>query len=71
MLFDNMTIRLLGSDDFPAAAKQQAAEDLTAAARDGALSIPIEEPLPLEQAAQAHDRVDGGARGRILLAIPD
>ena len=44
MLFDNVTIRLLGSDDFPAAAKQQAAADLTAAARDGALSIPIGTP---------------------------
>jgi len=70
MLFDNMVIRLLGSDDFPAAAKQQAAADLTAAARDGALSIPVDAPLPLEQAAQAHDRVDAGARARILLAIP-
>jgi hypothetical protein len=27
--------------------------------------------LPLKQAAQAHDRVDQGARARILLAIPD
>src|SRR5271165_7293483 len=71
MLFANMIIRLLGSDDFPAAAKQQAAADLTAAARDGALSIPVDAPLPLEQAAQAHDRVDAGARARILLAIPD
>ena len=66
-----MTIRLLGSDDFPSEAKQQAAADLTAAARDDALSIPIDAPLPLEQAAQAHDRVDEGARARILLAIPD
>ena len=71
MLFDNMVIRLLGSDDFPAAAKQQAAAGLTAAARDGALSIPVDAPLPLEQAAQAHDRVDAGPRARILLAIPD
>ncbi len=71
MLFANMIVRLLGSDDFPAAAKQQAAADLTAAARDGALSIPVDAPLPLEQAAQAHDRVDAGARARILLAIPD
>ncbi len=71
MLFANMIIRLLGSDDFPAAAKQQAAADLTAAARDGALSIQVDAPLPLEQAAQAHDRVDAGARARILLAIPD
>jgi len=68
MLFNNVTIRLLGSDDFPAAARQQAAADLTAAARGGALSIPID-VLPLEQVAEAHDRVDQGARSRILLAI--
>ncbi len=70
MLFDNVTIRLLGSDDFPAAAKQQAAADLTAAARDGALSIAIGAPLPLEHAAEAHDRVDAGTRDRVLLTIP-
>jgi len=50
---------------------QQAAADLTAASGDGSLSIAIDTPLPLEQAAQAHDRVDEGARERILLAIPD
>ena len=48
MLFDNITIRLLGSDDFHAAAKQQAAADLTSAAQDGALSIEVDTPLPLE-----------------------
>jgi NADPH2:quinone reductase len=32
MLWANLTIRLFGSDDFPAAAKQQAAAELTAAA---------------------------------------
>jgi NADPH:quinone reductase len=63
--------RLLGSDDFPPAAKQQAAADLTAASRDGALFISAETLLPLERAAQAHDRVDQGTRGRVLLAIPD
>ncbi|MFY1668600.1 NADPH:quinone reductase [Plantactinospora sp. WMMB334] len=68
MLFDNITIRLLGSDDFPAEAKQQAAADLTAAAHDGALSIPIRAPLPLERTAEAHDLVDAGSRDRILLA---
>jgi NADPH2:quinone reductase len=70
LVFSNVTIRLLGSDDFPAVAKEQAAADLTAAARDGALSIPIEAVLPLEHAAEAHDRVDQGGRGRILLAVP-
>ena len=70
MLFDNITIRLLGSDDFPTEAKQQAASDLTAAARDQALSIAIGDPLPLDQAAEAHERVDAGVRHRVLLAIP-
>jgi NADPH:quinone reductase len=71
MLFDNITIRLLGSDDFPAPAKRQAAADLTAAASDGALSIAIGTPLPLERAAEAHDHVEAGARERVLLTIPD
>ena len=70
MLFANLTIRLLGSDDFPAAAKHQAAANLTSEAREGALSIPIGDPLPLEQIAAAHDRVDAGARQRVLVKIP-
>ena len=71
MLFDNMTIRLIGSDDFSAAAKQQAAKDLTAAAHQGALSISIGTPLPLEQTAEAHDLVDAGSRQRVLIATGD
>jgi NADPH2:quinone reductase len=71
LLFDNVTLRLLGSDDFPAAAKQQAATDLTAAARDGALALPVAQPLPLHRAAEAHDRVDSGTRERIILAADD
>jgi len=70
MLFDNVTVRLLGSDDFPKRAKQQAAADLTTAASDGALSIAIGPALPLEDVAEAHDRVDAGARDRVLLSIP-
>ncbi len=71
MLFDNVVIRLLGSDDFPAEAKERAAADLTTAARDGALSISIGEPFPLDQIADAHDHVDAGSRDRVLIAIND
>jgi NADPH:quinone reductase len=71
MLFDNLTIRLLGSDDFPAEAKQQAALDLTAAAQAGALAIPVADPFPLEEAATAHERVDGDNRRRVLLKISE
>jgi len=70
MLFDNVTIRLLGSDDFPAAAKQQAGADLTRAAAEGALEVATAEPLPLEQVARAHDLVDAGARQRVLVRVP-
>ncbi|HET9649126.1 MAG TPA: NADPH:quinone reductase [Microlunatus sp.] len=71
MLFANLTIRLLGSDDFPTEAKQQAATELTSAARDGHLVIPIAPPLPLDQAAAAHDQVDTNNRHRVLLEIAD
>jgi NADPH:quinone reductase len=67
MLFDNINIRLLGSDDFPAQAKLQAAKDLTTAAPD--LTISIGNPVPLDATAQAHDLVDAGARSRVLVAI--
>jgi NADPH:quinone reductase len=69
MLFNNVTIRLLGSDDFPAEAKQQAAQDLTTAATAGTLTIEVGHQCPLEQIAQAHDRVDAGGRGRTLVTI--
>jgi NADPH2:quinone reductase len=70
MLFANLTIRLLGSDDFPLAAKRQAAADLGAAASEGALRITVGDPLRLERIAEAHDRVDAGTRERVVLMIP-
>ncbi len=70
MLFANVTVRLIGSDDFPPTAKRDAANDLTTAASDGALSIAISDPLPLERIAEAHDRVDAGTRQRVLLTVP-
>ena len=69
MLFDNVTVRLLGSDDFPHAAKQQAAIDLTAAAADGAVSAVVAEALQLDRVAAAHDLVDSGVRGRVLVDL--
>jgi NADPH2:quinone reductase len=71
LLFANATLRLLGSDDFPAEAKRQAARDLTAAAAMGALTVDVGDHYPLEEIAEAHDRVDAGGRGRVLVAIPE
>jgi NADPH:quinone reductase len=70
MLFANVTLRLLGSDDFPAEAKQQAARDLTGAAAAGALHVEVGQSYPLHRIAGAHDHVDAGTRGRILVHIP-
>jgi NADPH2:quinone reductase len=72
LLFDNVTLRLLGSDDFPAEAKRQAARDLTEAARVGALGVLVGGTHELADVAAAHDEVDAGARGgRVLLRLPD
>ena len=67
MLFNNLTIRLLGSDDFPLQAKQDAATDLTSAAASGALAVAVGAPLPLWRIAAAHDRVEAGTRRRVLI----
>jgi NADPH:quinone reductase len=71
MLFANVTLRLLGSDDFPQAAKDAAARDLTQAAAQSALSITATEVFPLAKIAAAHEVIESGrAAGRVLLAIP-
>ncbi|MEU3644900.1 NADPH:quinone reductase [Lentzea sp. NPDC034063] len=70
LLFANATVRLFGSDDFPAAAKRAAARDLTAAAAMGALQVKVGQLFPLAEIAAAHDRVDAGGRGRVLVTVP-
>jgi NADPH2:quinone reductase len=71
MLFNNLVIRLLGSDDFPAAAKIEAARDLTRAVTDGALDVEVAQRYPLPQVAQAQAAVEAGkAGGRVILTIP-
>jgi NADPH2:quinone reductase len=69
MLFDNLTIRLLGSDDFPTEAKLSAARDVTLAVGAGALFVEVRELLPLAAIASAHEAVDAGGAGRVVLAI--
>jgi NADPH2:quinone reductase len=69
LLFNNVTLRLLGSDDFPPEARRQATRDLTSAAAVGALTVDVGARYPLEDIAKAHDRVDAGGRGRVLLTV--
>ncbi|MET8164845.1 NADPH:quinone reductase [Streptomyces sp. NPDC005329] len=70
LLFNNVTLRLLGSDDFPDQARRQAARDLTAAAAVGALTVDVGDRFPLADIAKAHDRIDAGGRGRVLIDVP-
>jgi len=71
LLFANVTIRLLGSDDFPQAAKDAAARDLTEAAARSALSVTVAEVFPLERIAAAHELIESGkAPGRVLVSLP-
>jgi NADPH2:quinone reductase len=71
MLFNNLVIRLLGSDDFPAEAKAEAARDLTRAVTEGALTVNLGASYPLQRVAEAHQAVEGGnAGGRVVLTIP-
>ncbi|CAM5563818.1 NADPH:quinone oxidoreductase [Streptomyces purpurascens] len=69
ILLNNVTLRLLGSDDFPAEAKRQAARDLTAAAAVDALTVDVGARFPLAGIAKAHDHIDAGGRGRVLIDI--
>jgi NADPH2:quinone reductase len=69
MLFDNITVRLLGSDDFPIEAKRAAARDLSEAAAAGALTVRTSSPLTLDRTAEAHSRVDAGSRSRVLVDV--
>ena len=70
MLFSNLVIRLLGSDDFPPEDKAAAARDLTRAVTEGALTVEVARSYPLAQVAEAQAAVEKGAGGRVILAIP-
>jgi len=68
LLFGNVTLRLLGSDDFPPQAKDAAARDLTDVAAQGRLRIPVAPAYPLADVAAAHEAVEASShRGRILI----
>lgn len=67
--FADTTLRLLGSDDFSPEVKAVAARELTAALDDGALRTRIAVRVPLERIAEAHELVEGGVDGRVVIRI--
>jgi NADPH2:quinone reductase len=69
LAFADVSLRLLGSDDFPPAVKAEAARELTAALLEGRLRAAIAARLPLDDIARAHEQVERGAGGRVLLSL--
>ena len=70
LLFANVSLRMLGSDDFPPEAKADAVRDLTAAAAAGALHVRVGATYPLARIAAAHQAVEAGtAAGRVLVSV--
>ena len=69
LAFADVSLRLLGSDDFPPAVKAEAAQELTAALLEGRLRAAIAARLSLDDIALAHEQVERGVGGRVLLSL--
>lgn len=70
LLFKNVRIFLIGSDDLPPESKRTAARDLDAALAAGWKGFEIAERLPLSEVIRAHERIERPAgRGRVVLTI--
>src|SRR5271156_48091 len=70
MVFKNIRLFLLGSDDFPTEAKVAATRDLNDALQAGWAGFEIGERIPLAEIARAHELVEHPARrGRVVVTI--
>ena len=70
MVFKNIRIFFLGSDDFPAEAKAAGARDINSALEAGWKGFPISERIPLQEIARAHELVEHPVRpGRVVVTL--
>jgi NADPH:quinone reductase len=70
MVFKNIRVFFLGSDDFPKEAKAQAARDLNAALEAGWPGFEIAERIPLAEIARAHELMEHPMRrGRVVVVL--
>lgn len=70
MVFKNIGIYFLGSDDFPMEAKIAAARDLNAALQAGWPGFEIAERIPLAEIARAHELVEHPVNpGRVVVTL--
>ncbi len=71
LMFANTTLRYVLVYRLPPAAITQAVADVTAAAAAGELTLLPLHRFPLEEIAAAHDAVEGGATGKVLVDVSD
>jgi len=70
MVFKNLRLYFIGSDDFDVRGKRAAADALTEMLQEGWNPHPVAERLPLPEIARTHELVESGrARGRVLLDL--
>jgi NADPH:quinone reductase len=70
MIFKNIRLFFLGSDDFPKEAKLQAARDLNAALEAGWRGFEIGERIPLADIARTHELAERQVRrGRVVVVL--
>lgn len=70
LVFKNIQVCFLGSDDFTGSQKASAAHDLSAALANGWRGYTIARRLPLAEVAEAHRLVEGGTlAGRVVLDL--
>lgn len=70
MVFKNVRLFFLGSDDFPIDAKMQAARDLNSALEAGWSAFEIAERIPLAEIAQAHELSEHPVRPGRIVVVP-
>ncbi|MEQ9466482.1 MAG: zinc-binding dehydrogenase [Ekhidna sp.] len=69
LVFSNISVFFLGSDDFSSEAKQAAAQDLATALSEGWAGLPIGEVYGLDDIAKAHLHIESRKKGRALLQL--
>jgi NADPH2:quinone reductase len=70
LVFKNLRLFFLGSDDFPPEAKAAAARDINSALEAGWPGFTIAERIPLAEIARAHELVEHPQRpGRIVITV--
>jgi NADPH:quinone reductase len=70
LMVPNVTLRFVLVYTMPPEAIAAAVDGVGAAVRDGALTTLPLHPFPLESIAEAHDAVEAGAVGKVLVDIP-